>query len=362
MNRPDPVESWKAFCAALADAGEIVLQDPAPDDPDVRADGIRALSRYATLALERCVEHIDPDHPEFFDLQTPIRKYMGDNPDQTYRTAQIAGDRTYRIRGAMGGALAFEIAVYAGGFGSGGRRLVAAKEDTEIDVAEDGTFEIVLSAEEHGGDWIRLEPDAASVLIRTYFTDLARRRSHELPSIERVPSADPSPMITAEQLADGLGAAALFTSASFGWWLQLRRDQSTPELVNTIPPMKDEGDLLTPDNVRYLSGDWAVGSDEALVIDIAADDSADYWGVVLMGLWGETVDWRTRPAVINHETAIPRADGSYRFVVAHRDPGVPNWLDTGGHSEGSVALRWFRSQAPIPTAHTELMALDAVRP
>ena len=303
MAPPDPVESWRAFCAALADAGELVLEPPVPGDADVRADGIRALSRYATLALERCVEHIDVDRPEFFDLQTPIRKYMGDNPDQTYRTAQIAGDRTYVIRGSMDGAVAFELAVYAGGFGAGGRRLVVAVEDTDLEIATDGTFEIVLSAEEHGGDWLRLEPDASSVLIRTYFTDLERRRAHAMPSIERVPAAGPAPMITADQLDQGLRAAALFTSASFGWWLQLRRDQSVSERVNTIPPMRDEGDLLTPDNVRHLSGDWALGPDEALVVDIDADESADYWSVVPMGIFGETVDWRTQLA--RHRRAPP---------------------------------------------------------
>ena len=45
------------------------------------------LSGYATLALERFVEHGDVDRPEFFDLQTPIRKYMGDNPDQIIGTS-----------------------------------------------------------------------------------------------------------------------------------------------------------------------------------------------------------------------------------------------------------------------------------
>lgn len=31
----------------------------------------------------------------------------------------------------------------------------------------------------------------------------------------------------------------------------------------------------------------------------------------------------------------PDAVGSIRFVIAHRDPGVPNWLDTAGHQRGT---------------------------
>ena len=35
-----------------------------------------------------------------------------------------------------------------------------------------------------------------------------------------------------------------------------------------------------------------------------------------------------------------------RLVVAHRDPGVPNWLDTGGHREGFLTPRWAYSETP----------------
>jgi hypothetical protein len=37
-------------------------------------------------------------------------------------------------------------------------------------------------------------------------------------------------------------------------------------------------------------------------------------------------------------------DGHYRYVVAHRDPGVPNWLDTTGLREGFMAMRWTYPQ------------------
>jgi hypothetical protein len=37
-------------------------------------------------------------------------------------------------------------------------------------------------------------------------------------------------------------------------------------------------------------------------------------------------------------------------VVAHHDPGVANWLDTAGHSEGAIILRCVRTEsAPVPT-------------
>ena len=30
---------------------------------------------------------------------------------------------------------------------------------------------------------------------------------------------------------------------------------------------------------------------------------------------------------------------------AHRDPGMPNWIETAGHREGVVFCRWLQSEA-----------------
>ena len=43
----------------------------------------------------------------------------------------------------------------------------------------------------------------------------------------------------------------------------------------------------------------------------------------------------------NHTQTAVSDDGRVRFVLAHRDPGVPNWLDTTGRTTGLCTLRWF---------------------
>jgi len=44
------------------------------------------------------------------------------------------------------------------------------------------------------------------------------------------------------------------------------------------------------------------------------------------------------------------ADGIFRGVIAHKDPGVPNWLDPVGRSEGSLGVRYlFPDQVPQPS-------------
>ena len=38
-------------------------------------------------------------------------------------------------------------------------------------------------------------------------------------------------------------------------------------------------------------------------------------------------------------------------VIAHEDPGLPNWLDPSGYAEGYVCYRWMLSDTyPAPVA------------
>ena len=45
--------------------------------------------------------------------------------------------------------------------------------------------------------------------------------------------------------------------------------------------------------------------------------------------------------------SVLEPDGSFRILVAGRDPGVANWLDTAGHAEGYVMFRWLRAAAEV---------------
>jgi hypothetical protein len=54
----------------------------------------------------------------------------------------------------------------------------------------------------------------------------------------------------------------------------------------------------------------------------------------------ETLDYVHHQSTLNCHSAKLEPDGSVRFVIADRDPGVPNWLDTAGHRHGTVGVRW----------------------
>ncbi len=35
-------------------------------------------------------------------------------------------------------------------------------------------------------------------------------------------------------------------------------------------------------------------------------------------------------------------DGSVQIIVSHQDPGLPNWIETCKHKEGTMCWRWYR--------------------
>jgi len=47
-------------------------------------------------------------------------------------------------------------------------------------------------------------------------------------------------------------------------------------------------------------------------------------------------------------------------VIAHEDPGVPNWLDTAGHERGTLIARFVMAEA-APAIHSRSVKLAALR-
>lgn len=50
-------------------------------------------------------------------------------------------------------------------------------------------------------------------------------------------------------------------------------------------------------------------------------------------------------------------------LLAHRDPGLPNWLETAGHTSGTMCFRWIKAKEyPQPqTRVLEFSELEALR-
>jgi len=63
---------------------------------------------------------------------------------------------------------------------------------------------------------------------------------------------------------------------------------------------------------------------------------------------------------VNKHTAVYADDASVQVVVAHEDPGHPNWLNTCGHRQGGMCWRWIRA-SEHPQPHTRVVKLESLR-
>jgi hypothetical protein len=92
--------------------------------------------------------------------------------------------------------------------------------------------------------------------------------------------------------------------------------------------------------INYLWGYFDLQPDEAWVIEIPAPE-AEFWSFTLYNWWQESFDYAHRHVAINSHDARPNADGTYTFVVAARDPGLGNWMDSAGHQVGFALVRSY---------------------
>jgi hypothetical protein len=340
--------AWREFCEGLARAGQVILREGSPHDPLDRAEGFRYLSRLTRLALEKFVEHADPLHPTFYRLSHETAKIGCDNPDSFYQNAEIRGDCEYRLRGTRGSVAYLGFGTYYGAYGRPGRSGRSGYLEAEqLEIGPDGRFEIAISCEKRPGNWLPMEPDTSMLIVRQNVLDAENEVLAEL-TLERVGDASPPAPLDPAHLAGALDAAAAFvhgTAALFADWAE-----GFAKAPNTLTPMdpKVTGGAHGDPNIFFHMGYWELRPGEALVIELEPP-VCEYWNLQVNNHWMESLDFRHHRIHLNKHTAQAGADGCVRAVLAHRDPGVPNWLETAGHTRGTLGLRWVKADAhPTP--------------
>jgi len=334
---------WNQFCDTLKMAGNVVLGPNTPSDPMNRMEGFRYLSRITRAALQTFVEHNDPLAPVLQRVVHETAKMGADHPDNYYQNAAISGEHEYRIWGNRGTVHYLGFFTQKGNYGQGrGMPPTGYLEASTLNVAPDGSFEIILSTEEQPGNWLPMEKDTGTLIVRQTRLD----REHEVIAdlhIERLGGDGMPTPFEPIRCAEGLiqsaglvaGAAMLFASWAEGFKKhtnQLPRfDQNISNMAGGVP------------DIAYYHSYWKLAPDEALVIDATPPD-CEHWNFQLNNYWMESLDYRYYPVHVNKHTAKYRPDGSVRVVVAAQDRGFDNWIDTVGHEEGTMCWRWVRAE------------------
>ncbi|MBO2454992.1 DUF1214 domain-containing protein [Actinomadura barringtoniae] len=274
----------------------------------------------------------DTGRPRFTDIVGPYHKWGGDNADAFYCYAPLDPARRYRVSGRRGDAVYFSLTVYGGpDDGRYSERIVASVNDRELDVAEDGSFEVMLGPQEK----TRLEPDAVCVITRDYVADPQHDRRTEWHIECLDPPAEPRRDTDAD-LARRFRAALTWLREQSRMVLPLEDDNRVDEPY----PVPTETFGWAAGDAAYAMGVFALGDDEALVIEGRSPDCA-FWNLCLWNPFLHTYDYDQERVTINGHQIVYEPDGSWRIVIAAADPGHPNWISTAGHPRGRLWFRWF---------------------
>jgi hypothetical protein len=332
-------------------------------------EGLRNALHLLSAGIDFYLEG-DPERPEFMQIVSPRRKFMGDNPDAVYFFARIRGDRRYRIRGRRGDECYISFSIHGraedGRLGAAAEPVLADVNDRSFEGAEDGTYEVILSPDEHPGNWIALPENAASVITRHYFEGPGTPALDSAGAIELAiePLAAPS---TRPPLADAEVARRLRDVAAFvrGGTVEGLEMPNPPPFVSRTPNELGEPmvfrmagtDAWGAVDIAYSMGPFVLEPGEALVIEGRFPPCA-FANVVLWNRFMQCFEYRDRRVSLNRAQTVLADDGSFRIVVADRDPGVPNWLDTEGHREGLVFWRFLLPEETPEKPRCRVVAID----
>jgi hypothetical protein len=269
-------------------------------------------------------------------------KMGADNPDNYYQNATISGEYEYRITGVRNTVNFLGFSTQRGNYGQGGGLPPSGFLDAkDMHIEPDGSFEIIVSCREHEGNWLPMAADSSLLIVRQTFLD----RETEVPAdleIRRIGGDGlPSP-VTAKSVDEGLSTAGKLVVGASLLFAKWANDFS--KHTNELPQMPPEVSNRAGGDpkIAYYHSYWKLAADEALVIE-ADPPECEHWNFQLDNHWMESLDYRYFRIHINKHTAVYEPDGSVRIIVAHRDPGHPNWIQTVGHDRGTMCFRWVKA-------------------
>src|SRR5271166_5712943 len=328
--------AWDGFLEQLAEAGLLVAGSQLPETAVDRASAFRGLLQFLYFGLERTLGSADPARPVLSrPWPTHLFDYGAGNPDAVYRTASLRDDVTYRISGRLGNAAFMSFEFFDGATQAGSLLATDLRPDAS------GRFEVTFGPSQRDGHWLQIVPGTSYLLSREFFGDWATAE----PSVMRIEClnepAAPWPVMSADRVSKEL--------AALGTWLveTVRifagaQARGISQFANQWDPQLSRPDSDLP---AIYHGYWDLRPGEGLLIETPAPQGG-YWGIQLAnGLWN-TLDFANRQTSLNRAQAHIDADGMFRAVIAPADPGVANWLDTLGHRQGSVHLRFLPPTVP----------------
>ncbi len=344
--------AWSYLVNRLREAAHVVESDPASHNRVDLAAGVRHLLVLLAAGIDE-VLRFDPD-PILSVQRTStddIVTWGMECPDCIYTRAVLRGGQSYRLFGNRGTAR------YVGLQTMNGIAATANELVDELEADADGNFEVVLSADERAGNWMRIDGEHPTLTVRHFFYDWDTEVASSL-RIERLgDAAEPkhAPVDPDVAVSRQLVALGDFVQDNLAFFLQF--GAAAP--ANGFLPPIDRTDMGAAAENRPVIGRWRLSPGEALIVEVEPPEGI-YWSFSIGNPWWETIHYGRHQSSLNAHQAAVDSDGLVRVVLCGEDPGVANWLDTAGHSNGPIILRCVRTKT-APTPMARVVSYDNIR-
>lgn len=333
---------------AIAEAERLVRGAPHIESEADLVEGLQYLAGGIAACTHLAFDY-DRDHPFLQSGTGPFTKMGLDNPDTLYFGTRVHAGHSYVVTGTRGTTTDLSFQLLGGEYTDANvPDSETAFDDRKLDVAADGSYE-----------W-RFTPTVnAQLVIREVYNDWSAQRG--CVAIARTDTAGTAPPPLSMDLIEKRWATAGKQLVQrIKTWLQFPQWFYTNLPVNTmVAPRLTPGGLAT----QFSSaGHFELASDQALVITLPVTD-APYLGFQLGSLWYISLDYINHQTSLNGTQAQADPDGMIRIVVADRNPGVTNWVETLGHRKGFLQFRWQRVSRELTAAdgpRVDLVDIDAV--
>ena len=332
------------------------------------AEGLRVVLHHLGTGIETQLED-DAARPVFREIVTPWRKSLGDNADAIYYDTAVSNAYVYRVTGNTAGAIYTSFTMEErGGDGAFPDSTGGIINDTQFDIDADGNYAITLGGAPQDRNWLPLTDQTTRITSRHYWEERWRPGAEPIRDVrlgvEAIGGFEAPPPPSDAVIAAGFRRVANYVrSRTLGMGAPGTRE--VPDFVSQIPnqfppPVTPRNHPLAAIDAAYSMAPYLLGPDEALVIR-AKWPTCRCANVMIWNRYLQTLDYVHRPVSLNRAQMVLDDDGWFTTVIAHRDPGVPNWIDSEGNAFAMVFWRFMLPEGPIETPQATVVPIDSLR-
>ena len=347
------LKAWSDYVELLKPAGDLI-----DSTWDSKSEQTRA-ELYRQLVMNIAQGYIwffqaTAEHPDWMPFENSIFM-LQPNPDGLYHMAPVDGRGVYRVVGTRGSNKVMGFAVSPVFFGAEDPRPGFNNYDADgLTIGPGGRFEVIFSTQKPSGwagDWRYLHPDARSLLIRQFSYAWGEEEEARF-AIERLDLPALKPRPTLEDISPRLDAVLGNFTRRLSHICLDNQNRTAKRLgfnkmeLTSFESMGNSAEW--PQRYWCAIYDYAPG--EALLLETELPKVCKYWNVQLNDTLWNQIEFAYRQSSLNGHQAQLDTDGKFRAVIALEDPGVPNWLDSGGFRRGMLVGRWYAADShPLPT-------------